>query len=384
MANEVYANGMELACKAGSGKVIAAFPDVCFTPPENPATPPGVPLPYPNTGMASDTADGSKSVQISGKEIMLKNKSYFKTLSGNEAGCAAKKGVVSGKIKGKVYFVKWSMDVKVESENVDRHLDLTTNNHGSPTANEAAPWTFIDRMSLAIASGSCNDEIAAAKTACGDLKQKAKCPVEGKELAKARSDADFARKAGVSKEIKKELSEKIKKLERSLAGAIQKDPCQRAMRCFLTPFDSGQCCPGQTPDHLIEVKSFILPGQSRTTGKKRPGWGRYNSNSAPCLCVEGGASSISTHGVLSAKRKVAVKAIGKGKPIPLSTAASIGAKSASTTFKGCSEECIKGQLLKYHESVQDSNAEVYPPAHGMSDSTVSKKAVLDRALKLMS
>lgn len=40
MANEVFANGREIACKAGSGKTIAAFPDTCFTPPENPATPP--------------------------------------------------------------------------------------------------------------------------------------------------------------------------------------------------------------------------------------------------------------------------------------------------------------------------------------------------------
>lgn len=146
MANDVYANGMELACKAGSGKVIAAFPDVCMTPPENPATPPGVPVPYPDTAMASDTTKGSKQVKISGKEIMLKNQSYFKTLSGNEAGCAAKKGVVSSKIKGKVYFVKWSMDVKVEGLNVDRHLDLTTNNHGSPTANEGSPWPEVERI----------------------------------------------------------------------------------------------------------------------------------------------------------------------------------------------------------------------------------------------
>ena len=35
----VFANGLEIACKAQSNKVIAAFPDVCFTPPENPATP---------------------------------------------------------------------------------------------------------------------------------------------------------------------------------------------------------------------------------------------------------------------------------------------------------------------------------------------------------
>ena len=55
MSNDVFANGRELACKAGSGKSICVFPDVCMTPPVNPATPPGVPVPYPNTGMASDT-----------------------------------------------------------------------------------------------------------------------------------------------------------------------------------------------------------------------------------------------------------------------------------------------------------------------------------------
>ena len=66
MANQVFANGREVACKAGAGKTICATPDVCMTPPENPATPPGVPVPYPNTGLASDTTDGSRTVQISG------------------------------------------------------------------------------------------------------------------------------------------------------------------------------------------------------------------------------------------------------------------------------------------------------------------------------
>ena len=92
MGNDVFANGREISCKSGKGKSICAFPDVCFTPPENPATPTGVPIPYPNTGMSSDTTDGSKTVQISGKEVMLKNKSYFKRSTGDEAGCAAKRG----------------------------------------------------------------------------------------------------------------------------------------------------------------------------------------------------------------------------------------------------------------------------------------------------
>src|SRR5881396_2950753 len=117
MANEVYANNMEVACKAGQGKSICAFPDVCFTPPQTPATPPGVPIPYPNTGMASDCTDGSSTVKVSGQEVMLKN-------------------------MGKVYFTMWSIDVKFEGENVVRHLDMTTHNHGSTPPN-TGPWAYL-------------------------------------------------------------------------------------------------------------------------------------------------------------------------------------------------------------------------------------------------
>ena len=87
MSNQVYANSMEVACKQG-GQVDLCFPDVCFTPPQTPATPPGVPIPYPNTGMASDTTDGSTSVKISGQEVMLKNKSYFKRAPATRRGRA--------------------------------------------------------------------------------------------------------------------------------------------------------------------------------------------------------------------------------------------------------------------------------------------------------
>lgn len=131
MANDVFANGREISCKSGEGKSICAFPDTCFTPPENPATPPGVPIPYPNTGFDTDTTKGSKTVKISGKEVMLKNKSCYKTSVGDDAGQTAKKGVITSVIRGKVYFVSWSMDVKFEGENVVRHLDLTTHNHAA-------------------------------------------------------------------------------------------------------------------------------------------------------------------------------------------------------------------------------------------------------------
>jgi len=148
MANQVYANNMEVSCKAADGKSICAFPDVCFTPPTTPVTPPGVPIPYPNTGMASDTTSGSSSVKISGQEVMLKNKSYFKRSMGDEAGCAPKKGVVTSVNMGKVYFTMWSMDVKVEGENVVRMMDLTTHNHASMPPN-SPPMLYADEMYLA-------------------------------------------------------------------------------------------------------------------------------------------------------------------------------------------------------------------------------------------
>jgi hypothetical protein len=99
--------------------------------------------------MATDCTDGSSSVKISGKEVMLKNKSYFKKSMGDEAGCAPKKGLLTSKIQGSIYFVAWSMDVKVEQENVVRHLDLTTHNHACPNANDAVTWPHIVTMATA-------------------------------------------------------------------------------------------------------------------------------------------------------------------------------------------------------------------------------------------
>jgi 5-methylcytosine-specific restriction endonuclease McrA len=147
MGCEVYANGRTIACKVASGKTIPAFPDTCFTPPLTPATPPGVPVPYPNTAMATDTDNGSKTVQIGGQEVMQKNTSYFKTSTGDEAGSAPKKGIVTSQIKGKVNFCSWSMDVKFEGANVPRHMDMTGHNEASEPPN-APPGTYIDGVSL--------------------------------------------------------------------------------------------------------------------------------------------------------------------------------------------------------------------------------------------
>jgi hypothetical protein len=152
MANNVYANGREISCKSGSAKVTAGFPDVCLTPPPPPAGP--LPIPYPLFSFDSDTTSGSKKVKINGKEVMLKDKSYFKKCTGDEAATKSQgQGVITHTITGKVYFIAWSMDVVVEGENAVRHLDMTTSNHASPLGNESVPWPELANQ--AFESGPC-------------------------------------------------------------------------------------------------------------------------------------------------------------------------------------------------------------------------------------
>jgi hypothetical protein len=145
MGGEVYANGREVSCKAGSNNVIAAFPDVCLSPPSPPAGP--IPIPYPVSSSSSDASDGSTSVTVGGQEVMLKDKSYYKKCTGDEAATKTLgQGVVNASLSGKVYFVSWSMDVLFEGENVVRHLDMTTSNHASPMPNEALTIPGIENM----------------------------------------------------------------------------------------------------------------------------------------------------------------------------------------------------------------------------------------------
>lgn len=363
MGNQVYANNMEISCKSADGKAIACFPDVCFTPPQTPATPPGVPIPYPNTGMASDTTNGSKTVKITGKEVMLKDKSYFKTSYGDEAGCAPKKGVITSKIKGKVYFTAWSMDVKFEGENVVRHMDLTTHNHGSNS--NTAPWTYADRMSFAEGLSACDGERkrATADDACGkDLSKKPPCPDDSKIKSEESARLEAKRSAeAAGKNYKKDpeyiqRNANVKSEYGALAKSINEDKCHRALRCFLTPFSASHCCPGQTADHIIDAASF---GEREST-TKIDGWSKYDTNKAPCVCAEGPNYTTATHGQLHLKRGTAArrKRNSQGE-WPRAEATKVAAKSVTSTFpdSGCSKECLEAQLNKYHDTAKDDGPE---------------------------
>jgi len=128
MSTGVFANDNEICCKAADGKSVLAPSDVCMSPPGPPAGP--IPVPYPNTSAASDLANGSATVFIMGSEIALEDVSYFSTSTGNEPATQAfKKGIATGVIKGKSYFIDWSTNVKVEGLNVCRHFDPMTHNH---------------------------------------------------------------------------------------------------------------------------------------------------------------------------------------------------------------------------------------------------------------
>ena len=306
MSNKVFANGREISCKAAAGKTICAMPDVCFTPPENPATPPGVPIPYPNTGMASDTTDGSKNVKISNKEVGLKNKSCFKKSTGDEAGSAAKKGVITSKNTGKVFFESWSVDVKIEGQNAVRHLDLTTNNHAS-TPGDTPPWPYVDSAALGSGEDPCEDEKAKEQEDCGGM-----------------SDDE----------------------------ACDDDDCRAARRCKLVPYggtSSPNCCDDQQGHHMIE--GHWVKDNSNFPMAQPPG----GHNAAPTVCVEGGRFQL-THGEMhmaQGMREESFMAGGAnfGDPWDYGAGKSSAIMAHDMTFgdeANCSRGCLEAQLDDFY------------------------------------
>ena len=371
MGCDVYANNMSIACKAADGKTIAAFPDVCFTPPTAPPTPPGVPIPYPNTGMASDTANGTKTVMISGQEVMMKDSSYFSTSTGDEAGSAPKKGIVTSQNKGKVNFFSWSMDVKFEGANVPRHLDLTGHNEASNPPN-TPPWPYLDQMSPSEAA-LCAKDKSKEESKCKEFRpygQNDPCPPPpAAPLFSKKAASKFADTMLVDRK-----------------GAAE---CLAARRCSLKPYEStesgkGGCCPGQTGHHLVEASAFHIKGRGDgpadlATGENVPleGCNNYDLAKAPCICVEGAGHGVGTHGLMhtfqsakAMKCPIATFKDSSGKlamilnkqgqaPRPLRHPATTvgqaqkdGAKAVSQTFpeSGCDEACIEAQLKAYHET----------------------------------
>lgn len=336
MANDVFANGREISCKKADGKSICAFPDVCMTPPECPATPPGVPIPYPNTGMAKDMTKGSKKVLISGKEIMLKNKSHFKKSMGDEAGCAAKKGVVTSKNRGKVYFTAWSMDVKVEGKNVVRHLDLTTHNHASLPGN-SPPWMYADTITVEL-SEECKKEQENFKSKCE------------KHVSKVKSGEN---KGNV----------KISTTNREMC---KDGDCKKARECILVPKSFG-CCDKKTGHHLLPNSLFQVEREKSDTNVEGL-TSQYTEQDAPCSCVVGprqyadkATGKHTEHSLLHEVQAEKFEAIMDKENLDFEKAKKASAEAHSETIKDsngnpkCNAECLEAQLQNYFDKVAEGN-----------------------------
>lgn len=182
----VFANGREISGKATPNKTIAAFPDVCMSPPSPPAGP--LPLPYPLTSMASNTDDGTGSVKIKGKEIGKKNGSVYSKCNGNEPATRTfGAGLISHTITGKTKFAAYSFDVFLEKGGAERFMDITMSNHMSPTESAPGPSVAAENPSSAPPDPDC----VAMTTQNRDDFDAAKSGAEGeaaKRFDRAKSD----------------------------------------------------------------------------------------------------------------------------------------------------------------------------------------------------
>ncbi|MBK9136416.1 MAG: DUF4150 domain-containing protein [Betaproteobacteria bacterium] len=288
MANKVFANMMEVSCKAGAGKSICAFPDVCFTPPQTPATPPGVPIPYPNTGMSSDTTSGSTSVKVSGQEVMLKNKSYYKRSTGDEAGCAPKKGVITSTNMGKVYFTAWSMDVKVEGENVVRHFDLTTHNHNPPPG-QTPPWPNIESINPNQPQTSKPCDKTSCRTDVGDQRY------------------ERLRKATPNSAARKQVNKKWPRTCAACGQAKRRLAADHIFPLFeMTALPGFACLPYKEQKRIANHPSnFVGLCKSCNSSKGSKTWKDWKGNPAPDKKIRRGVKSRASEASREAKKQLA-------------------------------------------------------------------------------
>lgn len=145
MTHDVFTNGRSNIHKGSGDKAVAGAPDVCKTPIGSAV----VPIPYPNISQSSTLKGGSKSVKINGYSACLEN-SIFESSSGDEAGRLG--GIISGTTGKESRFISSSFNVRIEGQNVVRHLDMTTHNHantmGTVYGSSAPPSTFKDDKAL--------------------------------------------------------------------------------------------------------------------------------------------------------------------------------------------------------------------------------------------
>ncbi|WP_127958452.1 PAAR-like domain-containing protein [Serratia microhaemolytica] len=387
MSTQVYINDHEACSKSSRGASNGAFPDPCWSPPSPPAGP--VVIPYPNSSKAADMAKGTSTVFIKRGMVAKEDRSYFATSTGNEGATQAfNKGVATGKITGKTYFVKWSQNVKFEGRCVPRDIDLTTHNHGSKPGNSAT-FPYLSKRAV---NKYCKEEKKAIEQNCKTEDEhwtKTHCTDElsitfnsfdkAKDFMK-NSLSKFERKFDklIKSTPKNKNQEDIinkKVRNRVLAKQVKRaasNKCIKSRKCLLVPYSTKTkitpkqeskaepstnkgCCPGQTGHHLI-------PG-----AMMRPACKNYHHGRAPTVCAEGTTQDSGTHGKLhrAFDQQLFKLFVKKGGNRMISMGETIGAAVRSfqeaLPYSNCNMKCIQKQLENYYIlNCKESNLEINP------------------------
>lgn len=164
-------------------------------------------------------------------------------------------------------------------------------------------------------------------------------------------------------------------------------PCRDAMKCALSPYapraehadgktTQGNCCPGKTPHHLVEVHCFapinqrtnVMPEFANAKGKG------YNLGKAPCICVDGPRDD-KKHGEFHAVQQQIEAAYNQrtfASKTPMSgggqsnwtygEARDAGLEAMAIAMPDCDPGCTKAQIDSYHTKKP-------PNGPGVSDDT---------------
>jgi hypothetical protein len=267
-------------------------------------------------------------------------------------------GVVTHTIQGEASFIGWSMDVKVEGENVDRHLDMMVHNEQCSPA-DTGPWPFLSKDAQGnIIAGDCQGEVDREKEACADYApHKENGPKPCKE-------AGLDQKSSAVRAAEGEAG--FEKRSRSIqTGGNKALDCVRARRCQLGPYKPSLCCPTQTPDHVIPKSSFYEESvkgglMASWAAKANPNTGGYKPNAAPCMCLEGPNNTWANHGLRHSLHKsdppvVGGAAVPDGNMMPFEDSVSHSCKCSAEVVKSseCSQKCLEQQVRKGHEDMND-------------------------------
>jgi len=189
----------------------------------------------------------------------------------------------------------------------------------------------------------------------------------------------------LSAKRQKEIVKDVMAETQAAYGAV--NPCMRARKCFLVPFNKTNnaasttagkgCCPGQTGHHLMPDAMFRdsssakrnaafeswkktykgskpldelkMGDMSRDKLPKRKCWEGYTEGGAPTICLEGGASSGS-HGAIHTATAAFVKPFQAKNGMDYKTARN-GVTTMVSAAYGCDKDCLDAQMDSYYKDV---------------------------------